>query len=102
MELWAKAVVLGSVCAFIRSAVRASEPAGRTCGRTRTAVPPKGRPVPSTEVTGALRTGLGATSVPVHGRTTALPRPRRSAGDLLQVFVVIGAPSFLVLDPGRA
>src|SRR5690242_10042177 len=73
-------------------------------GRSRAAVPPAGAPVPWN---GATR-GAGLTPITVRRsrsvqeRTAEPPRPRRSAGAMVDMNFVIGCPLLSDVAPARA
>src|SRR3712207_6498123 len=68
-------------------------------GRRRAAVPTVGTPVPWTGTkVGATATPNGMPK-PAHAGASEPPWPRRPAGALVPVMLVIGAPSLLGLEP---
>src|SRR4051812_39790375 len=75
-----------------------------TTGRSRTAVPPAGTPVPRTWAPrGAGLTPMTVRrSRSVHGRMAAPPSTRRAAGDVVHVVVFIRCPLLSVVVPAKA
>src|SRR3712207_68207 len=86
--------------------MRVGVPVCGKASRTRTTVPPMGRPVPWTRALGAIMATSAGTVLPLtaaeHGRTAVPPRPRRAAGALVHVVVIIGCPLLSGSRSGRA